>query len=461
MTHTHHLAALALLASLTVALGACAAAPDARTTPRYTLQSEPVTPLGGGCAAMDARRWAVVIGVNSYLDPGIPPLGGSVNDAWSLYHYLASPHGGAIPPNRLRLLLNEEATRKNVDDALGNFLGQACPQDQVVVFFAGHGAPEPGREDDAFLLLHDTEIANMVGTAVSMKQLPGFLAWRAGQTGRLLLLVDACHSGAITFPGDKARGVKDPKRAELVVTGLQEVAKAQPGWGVISAASSDQYAYEAKAGCEVGGALYQGGLFTCRLLEALAGAADTDASGNITLHELYTHLRDKVSADSFEQQLPQISGSLDGEVVVAEVPAGDGAASIPQVPERFLIERSDTLAPYLTGGAILTGATLLGAAGLNLWISLSASAANGDDPALQTRDEVLAERDTHDALVDTMWGIYAGGAVLGLTTLGLWLFDLTNELQGIDEVYQLPPWFELRVAPTNGGAAIGLEVQLP
>ena len=90
----------------------------------------------------------MVIGINEYQDEGIPDLDGAVNDAWAFYHYIASPAGGSIPPMRMRLLLNEEATREAVAGALGKFLANACPQDQVIIYFAGHGMPEPERPEE-------------------------------------------------------------------------------------------------------------------------------------------------------------------------------------------------------------------------------------------------------------------------------------------------------------------------
>ena len=163
-----------------------------------------------------AQKWAVVVGIDKYKDSGIPNLQGASHDAWSFYHYLSSPKGGKVSAKRRLLLLNWQATRANLEYALGQFLANACPQDTIYVYFAGHGAPEPNRADEAFLLVHDTQLNNLVGTAISMRQLPKFLNWRAGQAGHLMMFVDACHAGRIQFPSQ--RGVKMDEQTETLLS---------------------------------------------------------------------------------------------------------------------------------------------------------------------------------------------------------------------------------------------------
>ena len=121
-----------VLALCAVWLVGCGANNAQIISSRY-VTAAPEAGLAQGCSAnAPAKKWAVIIGVNFYADDRIPDLGGAVNDAWSFYHFLASPSGGAVDAHRLQLLLNDDATRKNVEGALGNFLGQACPQDNVI-----------------------------------------------------------------------------------------------------------------------------------------------------------------------------------------------------------------------------------------------------------------------------------------------------------------------------------------
>lgn len=432
--------AAALLAAL--CLTACGGSTG--TAHRY-VSTAPEAAAPSCEATAEPRQWAVVVGIDFYRDDRIPDLDGAVNDAWTFYHYLSSPAGGAIPRSRLRLLLNQEATRREVEGALGNFLAGACPQDQLIIYFAGHGAPEPGRAEEAFLLVHDTSLDNMVGTALSMSRLPDFLEWRAGRAGRLLMLVDACHSGNIAFPG--ARGF-EPKRLELarsesVGAQIDQLVGGRPGWGAISATAPEEIAGESETLCPLGGVPYTGGIFTCHAIRALSGEADADGDGRITLAEFYTQVRAQVSDTSGGQQTPQQSGTLEASLVLAEVRRQPVA--IPQVPERYRLESDPhPLRPYLWVGVGLTASAALAAGVLNAVANGKADdldSAGRGDLSRDEFDRLDAEQDTYR---QAALGTYLGAAALAALTGALALWDALDEPQGIDDVYREAPWLEVR-----------------
>ena len=91
--------------------------------------------------------WAVVIGVNEYLDPNFPSLRYSVNDA-RLVERTLTEHCGF--ENRVLLLTGNQPggphtrpTRKNIQNRVPDWLKQAQPEDTVIVFFSGHGFLDP------------------------------------------------------------------------------------------------------------------------------------------------------------------------------------------------------------------------------------------------------------------------------------------------------------------------------
>ena len=222
-------------------LSACQSTTQKYTGNRYVMPIESKQTQNRCQTQQTTKSWAVIAGINFYQDERIPDLKGAVNDAWNFYHYLVSPQGARFDPNQVRLLLNEQATRAGIEDALGQFLTAACPQDKVVIYFAGHGAPEPERPEEAFLLMHDPNLDSMVSSAVSMSQLPKFLQWRTGQAAELLMLIDACHSGNIKFPNQRGvsatslqstqLGLSEQKRSQSVQTTLKKMVKDQNGGG--------------------------------------------------------------------------------------------------------------------------------------------------------------------------------------------------------------------------------------
>ena len=417
----------------------------ATTSDMYMVTSPPRM----GCGGAPSRQWAAVIGVNRYQDERIPDLEGAVNDAWTFYHYLASPGGGRVAPQRLQLLLNEEATHKNVLGVLGNFLAEACPQDQVIIYFAGHGAPESRNPEESFLLLHDTDLKNLVGSAVSMSRLPDFLKWRTGQTGRLLMIVDACHSGAIVFPDQRGAEARPAsKRVQLVAASLERVTEQFQGWGALAAAASDQFAMEASSGelCSLGGQPYQGGLFTCRLLQGLTGEADSDKDAVVNLDELVSHLNRTVPADTNGQQRPQLSGNLDGTMPLSRVQP-DAPVPIPTVPERYVKEIDpNPLRPWVWVGASLTVAAA--ATGAVYYV-------RSENLAEEINSGITGKDDEFNRLQSTAIISFAAAGGLAALTLTAFLLDEYgfNEPGDINDVYEQPPWFRLvGVAPTDDGA---------
>ncbi len=138
-----------------------APAPDVREMRRQAVASE-------------IRRWAVVIGISDYKydnqrDPkGVPDLLYANRDAIAFANFLRSPSGGAFSPDHVRLLTDGQATVKEVKKAIGVFLGKSLEQDLVIIYFSGHGAPDPTNPKNLYLICHDTEPDNYYGTALPM-----------------------------------------------------------------------------------------------------------------------------------------------------------------------------------------------------------------------------------------------------------------------------------------------------
>lgn len=69
---------------------------------RGVVEEASVTPSPKG------NTYAVVIGISDY--PDLQPLQFADKDALLFYDFLRSPAGGELPPQNIKLLLNEEAT---------------------------------------------------------------------------------------------------------------------------------------------------------------------------------------------------------------------------------------------------------------------------------------------------------------------------------------------------------------
>ena len=128
---------------------------QAATTTAAPAQSDQVKAL-----PVSAKRWALVIGVDKYVDPQISPLKGSDNDARMIADALVRYSG--FPQDQVILLstnqpVERQPTRVNILRRLSN-LSTTVPKDGLLlVAFAGHGMERGGQ---AFLLPADAQISD-------------------------------------------------------------------------------------------------------------------------------------------------------------------------------------------------------------------------------------------------------------------------------------------------------------
>jgi Caspase domain len=99
-------------------------------------------------------RWAIVIGIDEYGDPGMRLLA-AVSDARRFRDWVLAPDGGGVPEDNLRLLLSPrpddpapkpgqgvpEATKDNIVTAINDLVVAAGGQEaeRLYFYFAGHG----------------------------------------------------------------------------------------------------------------------------------------------------------------------------------------------------------------------------------------------------------------------------------------------------------------------------------
>ncbi|HSQ23034.1 MAG TPA: tetratricopeptide repeat protein, partial [Pyrinomonadaceae bacterium] len=151
---------------------------------------------------VSAKRWALVIGVDKYIDPQISPLKGSDNDARMIADALVRYSG--FPQDQVILLstnqpTERQPTRVNILRRLSN-LSTTVPKDGLLlVAFAGHGMERGGQ---AFLLPSDAQISDQISfleeTAISMTRVKQWI--KDTGVGQVVLLLDACRND----PGGRA-----------------------------------------------------------------------------------------------------------------------------------------------------------------------------------------------------------------------------------------------------------------
>ena len=169
---------------------------------RPSLAAVPAPAPAAPPAKPASDRWAVVIGVGRYESREVPPLAYAVADAEALYQVLIGP--GGFKKEHVLLLTDRterKPTLRNIKWALGTFLTRSAQKDDtVLVFFAGHGAPEidpRGLERDGlakYLAPADVEPDDLYSTGLPMDELQTI--FQRIEAERMVVFLDACYSGA-------------------------------------------------------------------------------------------------------------------------------------------------------------------------------------------------------------------------------------------------------------------------
>jgi WD40 repeat protein len=254
------------------------------------------------------RRIALIVGISRYSNSKIN-LKYADEDAKALYQLLTNPALGpaAFQPENVRLLLDEKATAAAINTGLRDFLQKARENDFVLFFFAGHGAPDPNRLLDTYLLAHDTDPDNIAGTGLLMTHVREAIAQIPARD--VLILADACHSAGIAA----IPGMRDIKENPIHEAFREKLLHASGGLAILAASESAQGSLEnEKWG--------KHGVFTYFLLQGLQGAADENHDGIVDLGEIMEYVRDHVRAATQSNQIPAIGPtSFDRQMPLAIV----------------------------------------------------------------------------------------------------------------------------------------------
>jgi len=282
-----------------------AAKPQAATTGSADPKVKEFNKLAEKSANRPIRdKWALVIGITDFQDPDIPDLQYSAKDATDFYNYLVKEAN--FQPDHVRLLLNEQATQRRVLSELGSkFLARVVkPDDLVVLYFSTHGSPsqlDPRGKN--YLVASDSDSADLFATGIEMQKLLDSIQGRV-LTDRVLLVMDACHSG-FAAPDSKGMSRLGNFKAEDLAQGSGQL--------VICSSMPEERAWESTR--------YQNGVFTRKLLDGLR-AKGTGTS----LVEAFTVARSAVGNEVQEdrpgaKQTPVLKGKWDGNDLVLATPA--------------------------------------------------------------------------------------------------------------------------------------------
>ena len=246
-----------------------------------------------GAAPTDAaslrkpKLYAVMIGVSDYADPELR-LGYAAADARGFAEALKRQNGGLYSDVEVRTLVDNDASRANVLDALEWLDAAVTSRDVGMVLIAGHGLTD---EKGLYWFLPSDAVPKRLGaTAVSQEDIRRDMSAIAGKA---ILFLDTCHANrAVAARGLGPAGVD-------VASLVNDFSKTENGLITFAASQGAELSQESPA--------WSHGAFSLALIEGIEGKADLLHNGMITVSELDAYIAERVKTLTEGHQHPVMS----------------------------------------------------------------------------------------------------------------------------------------------------------
>lgn len=240
--------------------------------------------------AAPTKVWAVIVGVASYNH--MPALRYTDDDAYRMHSFLKSPEGGALSDGQIRILIDEDATKAKITQAMNDIFSKAGPNDLIMLYYSGHGLKGsfiPIDFDGFNNRLEHAEISNIFSRSRAKYK---------------LCIADACHSGSLL-------AMKSANVGNVLDNYYKTLSQAAAGTALIMSSKSEETSLESSG--------LRQGVFSHFLIRGLKGEADTDGDKIVTVDELYNFIAVKTREYTGNRQTPVIKGDYDGKMTVGVV----------------------------------------------------------------------------------------------------------------------------------------------
>ncbi|QJW92653.1 caspase family protein [Frigoriglobus tundricola] len=208
--------------------------------------------------------YVLAVGVSAY-PKGVPPLHFCASDAQMLANAFREKSASLFTKIEVKVLTDKAATKKNILEGMDWLKSKMTPQDVGIVTFSGHGT----RDLFGNFYLCPADIDPTDEDCLSCLSGKLFKERLDNMPGRLVAILDACHSGVV------AEKERPPVAADSLV---RDLTAEDSGVIVMCASAGREFSYETP--------LIKAGLYTYGLVEGLSGHGDVDGDGLVYIHEL-------------------------------------------------------------------------------------------------------------------------------------------------------------------------------
>jgi hypothetical protein len=242
------------------------------------------------------KIWVVIVGVAAYEH--VQPLTYTKDDAYRMYAFYKSPEGGSLPDRQIALLIDEDATRKNVVKAIQDIYSQAEKDDIIIFYFSGHGA------EGAFITSEfDGEDLEKYKGLLWHEELQ--YVFQQSPAKYKYLIADACHAGSFTKSASKQSNTQS--RGMF----YQAFEQSKGGFVLLLSCMGDEVSLETRG--------VRQGVFSYYLLRGLKGEGDSNKDKVVSVIELFDYVDNNVKSFTSGKQNPVISGNYDEALPISVV----------------------------------------------------------------------------------------------------------------------------------------------
>jgi hypothetical protein len=259
------------------------------------------------------NRYAVLIGINNYIDSEVRALAYAEEDIRAIYDILATV--GKYEKNNIFYMTpnaeqpQDRPTRTNILLTLKWLSENLKPEDSVLLAFCGHGDTD---RDVNYIIPLDGRLALPQDSSIQLGRLFEWLDACPAQ--RQVVMLDACHSGGSSTLIRGDRGIEIISKSfteELERIGVPE------GRAVLASCSIEEVSYEEPR--------FGHGVFTYFMLNGLDNMkADRNRDGQLTVYELGNYVQKEVKSWSKKNrkspsQTPRmVYSDTSGEIVMVK-----------------------------------------------------------------------------------------------------------------------------------------------
>ncbi len=219
------------------------------------------------------KKWALVIGLSLYKNAGksgLANLSFAEDDAVAFKDSLVKLGWGS---DHIKLLTDKNATKQNIERALEGWLSKAGKDDVIILYWSGHGFPDPDEPNKVYFACYDTDISEP------------YSGWRMDRVinrigeknaRNVIVIADTCHAGKLITRGDKGIALRP------YMEKLKKSRNVPQGWIFMVSAEADRKAIE--------NSKWSHGAFTYCLIKGMEGNADVDNDGKVSMLELKAYM---------------------------------------------------------------------------------------------------------------------------------------------------------------------------